>query len=103
MELTGNHNQDCGDEAAIETIDTYNDNGIKIVGGGKIADEAAAPLLISQKGNGITFLAYNLSTGGATYDDTPGANQYYEENAIKEITAAKERGDLIIIDIQFLR
>ena len=80
VELTGNHNQDCGDEAAENTIDIYRENNIKIVGGGKTADEAAVPLEINEKGNGITFLAYNLSTGGATLDDTPGANQYDEDN-----------------------
>ncbi len=101
VELTGNHNQDCGDQATLETIDLYNTNGIKIVGGGKTAEEAAIPLEISEKDSNITFLAYNLSTGGATYDNTPGANQYYEENAISEITAAKERGDFIIVDIQY--
>lgn len=101
VELTGNHNIDCGDQAALETIDTYTEKGIKIVGGGKSATEAAIPLEISQKGNNITFLAYNLSTGGATYDDTPGANQYYEENAIADIKAAKERGDFVIVDIQY--
>ncbi len=101
VELTGNHNQDCGDEAAETTIDVYNENGIQIVGGGKTADEAAKPLLINQKNSGITFLAYNLSTGGATYDNTPGANQYYEENIVQEISAAKERGDFVLVDIQY--
>lgn len=101
VELTGNHNQDCGNNAAIETIDFYNEAGIKIVGGGKTATDAAIPLNIDQKGTNITFLAYNLSTGGATRGETPGANQYYEENAIKEIQAAKERGDFVIIDIQY--
>lgn len=101
VELTGNHNQDCGDVAAENTIDIYRENNIKIVGGGKTADEAAVPLEINEKGNGITFLAYNLSTGGATLDDTPGANQYGEDNAVKEIQAAKERGDKVIVDIQY--
>ncbi len=101
VELTGNHNQDCGDDAALDTIDTYNEQGIKIVGGGKTADEAAVPLEISDKGTNITFLAYNLSTGGATYDNTPGANQYYEENAAKEIDAAKKAGNIVIVDIQY--
>lgn len=101
VELTGNHNQDCGDEAARNTIDIYNEHGIKVVGGGKTASEAAVPLEINEKGNGITFLAYNQSTGGATYDNTPGANQYYEENVIKEIAAAKERGDFVLIDVQY--
>lgn len=101
VELTGNHNQDCGDGAALETIDAYINNGIKIVGGGKTAEEAAVPLEIDEKGTDITMLAYNLSTGGATYDNTPGANQYYEETAAAQIAAAKERGDFVIVDVQY--
>ena len=101
VELTGNHNVDCGAAAAIETVDTYLENGIKMVGGGKNADEAAVPLELDEKGSDITFLAYNLSTGGATYGSNPGANQYYEENAVAEINAAKERGDFVIVDIQY--
>ncbi len=101
VELTGNHNQDCGDQAALDTIDTYINNGIQMVGGGKTATEAAEPLNINQKGTGITFLAYNQSTGGATYDNTPGANQYYEENAASEIQNAKNRGDFVIVDVQY--
>ncbi len=101
VELTGNHNEDCGDEAAEETVDMYVEKGIKMVGGGKTATEAAVPLEINEKGSNITFLAYNLSTGGATLDETPGANQYYEENAREEITKAKERGDFVLVDIQY--
>ncbi|MBR0424224.1 CapA family protein [Candidatus Saccharibacteria bacterium] len=101
VELTGNHNQDCGDTAALETIDTYIANGIKMVGGGKTATEAAVPLELSKKGSNITMLAFNQSTGGATYDDTPGANQYYEEVAAEQIKEAKARGDLVIVDIQY--
>lgn len=101
VELTGNHNQDCGIQAASETIDTYVANNIQMVGGGKNATEAAKPLQINQKGSGITFLAYNESTGGATYGNTPGANQYYEENAVAEINTAKARGDFVIVDIQY--
>ncbi len=101
VELTGNHNQDCGDDAALHSIDLYNDNKIKTVGGGKTAEEAAIPLNIDEKESKVTFLAYNLSTGGATYDQTPGANQYYEDNAVEEINKAKENGDLVIVDIQY--
>ena len=101
VELTGNHNRDCGDGPATASVEFYLENGIKLLGGGRSADEAAIPLEIDQKGNNITMLAYNLSTGGATYDDTPGANQYYEEVAAAQIAAAKERGDLVIVDIQY--
>lgn len=101
IELTGNHNQDCGDQAAIETIDLYQNLGIKTVGGGKTANEAAIPLEISDKGTNITMLGYNYSTGGYTTDSTPGANLYTEEKARADIAAAKERGDFIIVDVQF--
>ncbi len=101
IELTGNHNQDCGDNDAIATIDLCNSLGIKTVGGGKTAAESAIPLEISDKGTNITMLAYNYSTGGYTTDNTPGANLYTDEKAKSDIAAAKERGDFIIVDVQF--
>ncbi len=101
VELTGNHNQDCGDADALQTIEQYKTLGIQIVGGGASAAEAAVPLRIAEKGSDLTFLAYNLSTGGYTLDDTPGANFYTEEKVQSDIAAAKERGDFIIIDIQY--
>ena len=101
VELTGNHNQDCGDEAARETLKVYEENNIKTVGGGATATAAAVPLIIDKKDTNITMLAYNQSTGGATLDNTPGANQYYEDKAAAEIKAAKDRGDFVIVDIQY--
>lgn len=101
VELTGNHNNDCGFDAAEETIDLYKENGIQIVGGGKNASEAAIPLEISEKGTNITFLAYNQSTGGATLGDYPGANQYYESDAATRIKEAKDKGDFVIVDVQY--
>ncbi len=101
VELTGNHNLDCGVSSALETIDTYNEHNIKMVGGGSDADSAAVPLEINEKGSKISFFAYNLSTGGATMGNYPGANQYYEEDAAAEISAAKNRGDFVIVDVQY--
>lgn len=101
VELTGNHNQDCGDQAALDTIDVYESNNIKIVGGGRTAEAAKKPLELSSKGTNITMLAFNQSTGGATYDNTPGANQYYEEVAASQIKQAKDRGDFVVVDVQY--
>ena len=101
VELTGNHNVDCGDDDAILTFEKYQALGIKTVGGGRGATEAEVPLVISEKGTQITMLAYNQSTGGATWDETPGANQYYAENASARIAEAKARGDTVIVDVQF--
>lgn len=101
VELTGNHNQDCGDNDSNSTIDQYAELGIQTFGGGKTATQAATPLLLNQKNNGITLLGYNLSTGGYTLDDTPGANYYNEEDLINNIATAKERGDFVIVDMQY--
>lgn len=101
VELTGNHNIDCGAVDATKTFEKYQELGIKTVGGGRTATEAEVPLTISQKGTGITMLAYNQSTGGATWGETPGANQYYPENAASRISEAKARGDFVIVDVQF--
>lgn len=101
VELTGNHNQDCGDKAALSTLQTYHDLGIQTFGGGATADEAAIPLTITSKGSQITLLGYNYSTGGYTLDDTPGANFYTETDAVAQIENAKAHGDTVIVDIQF--
>lgn len=101
VELTGNHNQDCGDSDAITTIEQYHNLGMQTFGGGITATDAATPLEINLKGNNITLLGYNLSTGGYTLDNTPGANFYTAEKAQQDITNAKARGDFIIVDIQY--
>ncbi len=101
VELTGNHNQDCGDDAAIATIELYEQMGIKTFGGGTTQDTAAIPLEIDAKDAHITLLGYNLSTGGYTLDGTPGANYYTKEKAQNDVNAAKARGDTVIVDIQY--
>ncbi|MBQ6149685.1 CapA family protein [Candidatus Saccharibacteria bacterium] len=101
VELTGNHNQDCGNQAALDSIDMYEENNIKIVGGGRNATEAKVPLELSQKGTNITMLGFNQSTGGSTLGSTPGANQYYENVAAEQIKEAKARGDFVIVDVQY--
>lgn len=101
VELTGNHNQDCGDQDALDTLEQYHNLGIQTFGGGENTEAASKPLQISEKGTNITMLGYNYSTSGYTTDDAPGANFYTEAKAVADITAAKERGDFIIADIQF--
>ena len=101
VELTGNHNNDCGRQANLDSIAKYKELNMKIVGGGANANEAAVPLKIEQEGAKITLLAYNQSTGGATTGNYAGANQYYENTAAANIKEAKDRGDFVIVDIQY--
>lgn len=101
VELTGNHNQDCGDNDAISTIDLYSAQGIKTFGGGKTATLAAEALDIDQKDTKLTLLGYNFSTGGYTLDNTPGANFYTEKQAAADIANAKNAGRQVIVDVQY--
>ena len=106
VELTGNHNNNYGTNANIKTIEKYHSLGIKTFGGGINAEEAAKPLELTTKDVNITLLGYNKSTstvgnGELASGNAPGANGYDEAKAKADIAAAKERGDFIIVDIQF--
>ena len=106
VELTGNHNNNYGTSANVKTIEKYHELGMKTFGGGVNEDEAAKPLQIAEKGQHITLLGYNESTstkgnGELANGSKPGANGYTEAKAKADIAAAKERGDFIIVDIQF--
>lgn len=106
VELTGNHNNNYGTEANIKTIEKYHELGLKTVGGGINEEEAAKALELDEKGTKINFLAYNQSTstvanGELASGDHPGANGYSEAKAKADIEAAKERGGIILVDIQY--
>ena len=106
VELTGNHNNNYGTSANIKTIEKYESLGMSTFGGGKNETEASKPLQLEKKGQKITMLGYNHSTstkgnGELANGDKPGANGYTEAKAKSDIAAAKERGDFIIVDIQY--
>ncbi|MDO4978693.1 MAG: CapA family protein [Candidatus Saccharibacteria bacterium] len=120
VELTGNHNNDYGASSNIATIEKYESLGMKTYGGGKTEEIAQKPIRITTsntadeklsiienaKGANITMLAYNESTstkanGQLADGERPGANGYVEAIARADIKAAKERGDFVIVDVQF--
>lgn len=106
VELTGNHNNDWGASANISTIEKYHADGISTFGGGINEKEAAEPLEISEKGTNITLIGINHSTsskenGQGASGSHPGANIYDEATVVSQIKAAKEKGDFIIVDVQY--
>lgn len=106
IELTGNHNNDYGTAANLSTIETYKKLGLQTFGGGATEEEAAKPLEINSKNTHITLLGYNNSTstkanGQGADGDSPGANIYNEATAASDIATAKEKGDFVIVDVQY--
>lgn len=106
VELTGNHNNDWGKTANLETIEMYRDEGLLTFGGGTSEEDAAIPLEFKQDGTSITWIGINNSTstqtnGQGAIGEYPGANIYNEAIVRSQIEEAKSRGDYIIIDVQF--
>lgn len=106
IELSGNHNNDWGAAANLATIDFYHEKGIKTFGGGKNETEAAIPLEFSEKGTNLTWIAINNSTsskenGQGASATRPGANIYDEATTRTQIKEAKEKGNYVIVDVQY--
>lgn len=106
IELSGNHNNDWGTAANLATIDFYHEKGIKTFGGGKNEAEAAIPLEFSEKGTNLTWIAINNSTsskenGQGASANHPGANIYDEVTTRAQIKEAKEKGNYVIVDVQY--
>lgn len=106
VEFTGNHNNDWGATANLETIAKYRDDGILTFGGGTDEEDAAKPLEFKQDGTEITWIGINNSTstkgnGQGASMSHPGANIYDEELTKSQIKAAKDQGKYVIVDVQF--
>ena len=106
VELTGNHNNDWGTADNIASIEKYHANDMQTFGGGINEEEAKKPLELSKKGTNITLLGINESTstkanGQGASGDHPGANIYDETTTRAQIKTAKDRGDIVIVDIQY--
>lgn len=74
VELSGNHNNDYGYEAYLDTLAWYEARRIAVVGGGRTVDEARTPLLFDHHGNSIALVACNwIGPYYALANDDPGA------------------------------
>ncbi len=103
VELSGNHNNDHGYTAYLDTLQLYREAGIQTVGGGATIAEAKQPLILVHNGNTIAMLACN--NVGPFYaivgDDRPGAaacGPWMQDT----LTDLQPFTDLIIITVQHL-
>jgi enterochelin esterase-like enzyme len=60
VELTGNHNNDYGYQAYLDTLNWYHTNGIRTVGGGATLAEARQPVILEHNGSTIGLVACNI-------------------------------------------
>ena len=104
VELSGNHNNDYGYEAYLNTLQWYRDNDIAVVGGGTNQAEAETPLLINHNGNDIAMIACNWAgpnTAIADADSRPGAAACTHNWLRDTIQTLKADHDMVIVSMQY--
>ena len=105
VELTGNHNNDVGNQYNTSSIKLYQSLGWNTFGGGLNVAEASKPFIAAKKQSKIAFLGYNYpdspSGGAIAKTSTAGANSFDFEKIKTDIASAKQQAGFVIVDIQF--
>ncbi|MCE5258768.1 MAG: CapA family protein, partial [Chloroflexi bacterium] len=103
IELTGNHFQDYGDEATLETLDMYNAEGWPYYGGGANLKDATKAITLTSNGNTLSFIGCNPvgpSYAWATAE-RPGAAPCNWEFMYSELNKLADEVDVPIATFQY--
>jgi poly-gamma-glutamate synthesis protein (capsule biosynthesis protein) len=105
VELTGNHFQDYGSAATLQTLDMYNERGWPYYGGGADLEDSRKPALLTHNGNRFAFIGCNPigpQFAWATANE-PGASPCGDYEWMKtEIADLVERGYIVIATFQYI-
>ncbi len=103
IELTGNHFQDWGSQATLDTLEMYRAEGWPWYGGGADLADASRPLLMESDGNTFSFIGCNPV--GPTYawatEDRPGAASCDWDYMHSELTRLAQQVDVPIATFQY--
>jgi len=105
VELTGNHFQDYGSVATLQTLDMYKERGWPYFGGGANLEDARKPALLMHNGNRFAFLGCNPVGPGITWatETEPGAAPCDDYEWMKaEIASLAEKGYIVITTFQYI-
>jgi hypothetical protein len=105
VELTGNHFQDYGSAATLQTLELYDERGWPYYGGGADLEDARKPALMAHNGNRFAFIGCNPVGPGFAWatEDQPGAAPCDDYEWIKaEIADLTERGYIVIATFQYV-
>ncbi len=110
--LSGNHQNDFGYEAMRQSLAFYEEKKIPIYGGGLNDQAARKPLVLTQNGNRLGFLAANQWGPEKYYngkgeavsawagEDNPGAARFDLATMQADIQALKPTVDLVFAEVQ---
>lgn len=103
--LTGNHLNDFGADANLESLQFYTDQGLPTYGGGADLEESLQPLLVEHNGNRLVFLGANSYGPEFAWADTdwPGSAPYDLAQMSQAIADARSdlKADLVLAEMQW--
>ena len=111
--LANNHVLDWGYRGLVETLDTLRAAGIRAVGAGRDATEAAAPATIElPDGNRVLVFAFGMASAGVPDDWAAAAGRagvnllpdlsgQAAERIARQVRAVQRSGDLIVVSIHW--
>ncbi len=103
--LTGNHQNDFGQQAALDSLDFYKKHNLPVYGGGRNVKEAYAPLFVEHNGNRLAFLGANSYGPEMAWADTdyPGSAKFDVSLMSASIREIKENNlaDVVLAELQY--
>lgn len=104
IELTGNHMNDYGHQAFLDSLALYEKEGLPYFGGGKNLEDSYKPAVIDSSGNRIAFLGFNY--WGPAYawatENTPGSAPPNFEDFEQIIKELKSQGYIVVFTFQYV-
>jgi len=101
VELTGDHFNNRGVNAMLNTLELYKEKGIPYYGGGANRIDSMKPLLLEKNGNQLAFIGCNAKLDYPHATDTiPGAAPCDFDYMVEQIRALRSQGYLPIVTFQ---
>ena len=103
IELTGNHFQDYGSQATLDTLEMYRKEGWPYYGGGANLEDARKPIMVERNGNRFSFIGCNPVGPEFAWaaEDSPGAAPCDFDYMHAEIEQLKSEVDVPIVTWQY--
>jgi poly-gamma-glutamate synthesis protein (capsule biosynthesis protein) len=103
VSLANNHTLDYGPEGLKDTRAALDKAGIGYVGAGRNLAEARQPVYMMADGITVAFLAYSLTFPEEFWagPDTPGTAFGHERFVRTDVTAAREKADLVVVSFHW--
>ncbi len=103
IELTGNHVNDWGTAALLNSLELYTAYSLPYFGGGKNAEDARRAAIREHNGNKIAFIGCNAvgPNGAWAAAERPGAARCDDAYLSLEIARLKTVADIVVMTIQY--